>query len=110
MTEEFTLYAPPDEMLELAKACLVGLCANEEAPHHRPRELAARAFDYAQAFYDELDARTAAAVAAEPTEPPASPLQTNDVEPDEIDEDPADSEPAPVAARVWNDLERAPQS
>ncbi len=98
--EEFTLYAPADEMLDLAKACMVGLAANFEAPHHKPRELAKRAFDYAQAFYDELDARTAAAVAAEPTEPPPSPLQTNDVEPDEIDEDPEPEAPA-EAVRPW---------
>ena len=110
---EFTLYAPADEMLELAKACMVGLAVNFEAPHHKPRELAKRAFDYAQAFYDELDTRTAAAEAAEPTEPPQSPLSVNAVEPDEIDEDPEPEVPAVEStrpARVWTDLERAPQS
>lgn len=121
--EEFTLYAPPDEMLELAKACLVGLSANFEAPHHKPRELAARAFDYAQAFYDELDARTAAAEARESeapaTEPPPSSLLSPLTHEDEIDEDPAD-EPEPSidqppstteALRPWSgDVDRAPQS
>lgn len=125
--EEFTLYAPPDEMLELAKACMVGLCANFESPHHRPRELAARAFDYAQAFYDELDARTAAAEAKESdTEPPPSSLLSPLTHEDEIDEDPADEpepsidEPEPSidqppstteALRPWSgDVDRAPQS
>jgi len=62
------------DKVELAKACLVGLCANFEAPHHKPRELAAKALDFAGAFYDELDAREAAHEAAEQaagkTEPP----------------------------------------
>lgn len=111
--EEFTLYAPADEMLELAKACMVGLAANFEAPHHKPRELAKRAFDYAQAFYDELDARTAAAEAAEPTEPPPNALSVNAVEADEIDEDPAEEVPvAPLPElRPWSgDVDRASQS
>lgn len=111
-TFESVVYYEPDEILELAKACMVGLASNFEAPHHKPRELAARAFDYAQAFYDELDVRTAAAEAKEsessPTEPPPSALSVNAVEPDEIDEDP-EPEQLTQIARVWTDLERASQ-
>lgn len=80
------------DKVDLAKGILIGLAANFEAPHYKPREMASKALDLASAFYDELDAREAAVEAkdsaAGPTEPPASPLQTSDVQPDEIDEDP----------------------
>lgn len=101
------------DKVELAKACLVGMCANFEAPHHKPRELAAKALDVASAFYDELDAREAANEAKEEeagtTEPPPSSLLSPLRASDEIDEDPPESVNELVTAppqRTWSDLAR----
>lgn len=77
------------DKVELAKACLVGLCANFEAPHHRARELVAKALDAAQAFYDELDAREAANEAKEAEEAEAGPTEPPPAT------DPVPSEPEP---------------
>lgn len=107
-----SVYDTYQDKVELAKACMVGLCANFEAPHHKPRELAAKALDFAGAFYDELDAREAAHDAKEAeagtTEPPPSSLLSPLRAPDEIDEDPPESVNELVTAppRVWNDLAR----
>ncbi len=91
--------------VELAKACLVGMCANFEAPHHKPRELAAKALDVAQAFYNELDAREAANEAKEAEAGETEPPPAEDTEPE--------SERKPVTAdRPWTggDLDREPQN
>lgn len=109
------------DKVDLAKGILIGLAANFEAPHYKPREMASKALDLAGAFYDELDAREVAAEAkdsaAGPTEPPASPLQTSDVQPDEIDEDPEperqpnqivrEVQPEPIRPWTGGDLARA---
>lgn len=100
MRSDYDTYA---DKVELAKGLLVGLSANFEAPHHKPRELAAKALDLASAFYDELDARELAHEAQAQAEEAAG-----DTEPPPADaEGPSPAEPK--ADRPWNggELDRA---